>query len=156
MKDKSKKSKKKKILMFEYKLNIAVPALIVKRHYDSDSRLTDRILLLPKCSLKISPSLEISRLSYRLYCLHTFIPEISTLYDAIKIETRLCFSSVVRRVSTNFSDNPRIHTHASRPFPFHVINLAPNGRRRIRLLNYIKPDLSWMIYFIVLYDCFHT
>ena len=29
------------------------------------------------------------------------------VYDDIKIEIGLCFSSVVRRMSTNFSDTPR-------------------------------------------------
>ena len=73
----------------------------MKRHYDADNCSADSI-----SSAFTKTSLKISRLSYRLYFLQINSRNIS-VYDDIKIETSLCFSSVVRRVSTNFSDNPR-------------------------------------------------
>ena len=72
----------------------------MKRLYDADSCPTDSIVLVLKLSLKVS------RLSYRLYFSHNYSRNIN-IYDEIKIETSLCSSSVVRRVSTNVSDNPR-------------------------------------------------
>ena len=48
----------------------------------------------------------ICRLSYCLYSSHIYSRYIN-VYDDVKIETSLCLSSVVRRVSTNLSDNPR-------------------------------------------------
>ena len=81
------------ILQCQHELNA------MKHHYDVDSCLTDSIVLLLRSLLKIS------RLSYPLYFSHIYSRNIN-IYDGIKIETSLCFSLVVRRVSTNFSDNP--------------------------------------------------
>ena len=71
----------------------------MKHHYEADSCPADSIVLLLKSLLKVSCLL------YRLYFSHICSWNID-VYDDIKTETSVCFSSAVRRVSTNLSDNP--------------------------------------------------
>ena len=85
----------KEILLCQHTLNA------MKRHYDIDSCPADSIVLLLKSLLKIY------HLSYHFYFSNIY-SRIINVYDDIKIETSLCFSSVVRRVFINFSDNSRI------------------------------------------------
>ena len=73
------------------------------RHYDADSCPADSIMSL------LNSSLKTSSLSCRFYFSHIYSRNIN-VYDDIKIETSLCFSSVVRRLSTDFSDNRRMVT----------------------------------------------
>ena len=54
----------------------------------------------------VKPIYKINRLSYNHYFLHVYSRYI-TEYDYIHDKTSHCSCSVVERVSTNFSDNPR-------------------------------------------------
>ena len=74
----------------------------MNRHYDADSYPADSLVF----SDFIKKLVKNKSLVVSSFFSHIDSRNIS-VYDDIKIETTLCFSSVVSRVSMNFSDSPR-------------------------------------------------